>query len=996
MNKVNSDAFDGRTLTLKTDGDILTLAFIGDGLLHLRRDPAERNVDDEDAVVVLPPAVSSVLEREDGVLSLTCGLLCVKINLNNFSVDMFRDGHFVAGTAAGRSLDTWSDGVTFRLVYGEDERVYGLGQDPMAQLDQRDRERRMWNRTDSFRKSGNNGIPFYVSSSGYGLFLNSFRPARFAVGAAKVADTPRKRADCYGLDPNPDPWSFDAPNPEQNPKEIAVLLDHPVLDIVMMFGSLDEVQGLYTKLTGRAALLPRWAFGLIQCKNRYRSMEELIAVATGYRKRGIPLDCLVIDWLWFKEFGDLRWDTENFPDPRGGIERLKALGVHFMLAQHPFIDRESLEYEKLNALGYLTKVPPHCRPTYDFTNEAARIYWWDNEIRPLFEDGVRGYWTDMGEPENDHPDTLYSVGSRERAHNSYALNWSRALYEGQRCVSDERLFILGRALSAGIHKYGTAHWSNDIEATFEVLADQVVQGQTVALSGQLYWCTDIGGFITLNGFSPELYIRWLEWGVFCTLFRTHGTRPDNEPWSFGVESEAIIADTVRLRYRLLPYIYSSIKQASLDGRPVVRAMALDFPDDQTAVTETGQFMFGSALLVAPVVREGERIRTLWLPKGVWYDFFTGERFEGGRYIDVAVPLNKIPVFARAGSIIPVNESPVVNACETPKEITLLTFPGAEGCFSLYDDDGLTYGYETGAYAETHFTSDINGNVDIQTIYAAPGILPEGRTYEVRLPSDFVKNPTVTCDCVMKSDGTVKAYLISVNGGIKSGTLVGLHLPRGFEGYMPEPETRGDITVYNAKFRPVSDYLPVRHRAEFIVTDGGESKSFPFTFGSGFASRFQIIGDFVNTDGIDTKTPVEDFPVRESYEDLRWFRRYKQEFNCMGYVYCWRDKIEDGPRPVSYAACSVYSAGERTAYIECSGDNELKIWLNSKAIFASRKIVLRQVLETPVMLKDGENKVLVKVVQNHPKPFSGRELGFSFRFTDEQGNPLEDLIYAPVI
>lgn len=996
MNKINSAAFDGRILTMKTDKDKIMLSFAGDGVLRLRRIPSEKAVDDEDAIITLSDAADAAFEQSGDALKLTHGGLCVSVCASDFSLSVFKGGSFIVGTVPGRSMDTRRDGVTMRFSYSENERIYGLGQDPMARLDHRDQERRMWNWTDVFRKSGNNGIPFYASCRGYGLFLNSFRPARFAVGAAEVCESPRKRKGKDGLDQNPAPWPFDEPNPEREKDEIAVMLDHDVFDIFIMFGTIDELQSLFTGIVGRAALLPRWAFGLIQCKNRYRSMEELISIASGYRKRNIPLDCLVIDWLWFKEFGDLAWDKENFPDPRGGIEKLKSMGVHFMLAQHPFIDRESLKFEELKRLGYLTKVPEHCRPTYDFTNKEACKYWWEKEIRPLFDDGVRGYWTDMGEPENDHPDTLYSVGRRERAHNSYALNWSKTLYEGQRSVSDERVFILARALSAGIQKYGTAHWSNDIEATFEVLADQVVQGQTVALSGQLYWCTDIGGFITLNGFSPELYIRWLQWGVFCTLFRTHGTRADNEAWSFGTEAEKTIADTVRLRYRLLPYIYSCIRQSSLDGRPVVRAMALDFPDDETAMSETSQFMFGPALLIAPVVTEGERIRKLWLPKGIWYNFFTGEKFEGGRYISVCAPLNKIPVFTRAGSIIPTDDSPVINACATSEKITLMVFPGEAGSFTLYDDDGLTYGYENGTYAETLMITDKNGAVDINVKYAADGILPENRSFEVRLPDEYKKKKSIYCDCNMKSDGTVNAYLMSENGYIDGGASAGIKLSRGFEGYMREPEKCEGITVYRAKFRPVSDYLPVRHRAEFTITSKGKSFFFPFEYGSGFASRFQIIGDFINTDGVETKTPVESFPLRESYGELRWFRRYKQEFNSMGYVYCWREKQEDGPRPVAYAACSVYSESEKQAYIECSGDNELKIWINGEEIFSSRKIVLKQILDNPVHLKSGENKVLIEVAQNHPKPFSGRELGFSFRFTDNQGNPMEDLIYAPVI
>jgi len=988
MSHGSTHSFDGQTVTLHTDLGEIRLAFEDNGMLHLRRVPG-RPVHDEDPIVTRSDPQDAALSQTDGTFILSNGDYKAHISLDPFSLSLYRQGALLVQTVPGRSLAADADAIILRLDYDACERIYGLGQDPMACLDHRDQERRMWNKTDSFRKSGNNGIPFYASSRGYGLFLNSFRPARFAIGKAVVADPPRSHD-------NDDPWPWDKPNPEANPREIAVMLDHPVLDVYLIPGGLDEVQSHYTGLTGRARLLPRWAFGLIQCKNRYRSMDELLGIARTFRAKGIPLDCLVIDWLWFKEFGDLTWDRDNFPDPRGGIAKLRALGVRFMLAQHPFIDRSSREYARLSSLGYLTQVPDSCRPTYDFSSETARAYWWDHEIRPLFDDGVRGYWTDMGEPEVDHPETVTSVGSRERAHNSYALNWSKALYEGQRRDSNERLFILGRALSAGIQQYSTAHWSNDIEAAFEVLADQVVQGQTVALSGQLYWCTDIGGFITLNGFSPELYIRWLQWGVFCTLFRTHGTRPDNEPWSFGPEAEHIIKDTILLRYTLLPYLYSCIWQAVRFGRPVVRAMALDFADDPDAVAEITQYMFGPSLLVAPVVREGERIRRVYLPKGIWYDFYSGARIEGGQYIDTIAPLSRIPVFVRAGGIVPIHEKPVKNAGDIPQDITVCVYPGAEGRFVLYDDDGTSYDYETGAYCETRLRTDTDGQLTVEHLHGSDAFSLDLRTYTVRLPAGGPAETAFCCDCNWRSNGTVTAHLVTQSSALDPKAKIGITVPDGWTGYLLEPERRGRFVVHRAKLRPVSDYLPVRHQAAFTLRAGSSTRTFPFAFGSGFASRFQILGDFTYTDGIETETPVEPFPLRPFYGALRWFRRYHDEFNAMGYVYCWREKIEDGPRPVAYAACSVFADRDLEAYIECSGDNEIRIWLNEQVVFSSRAIVLRQVLDTPVHLRKGKNSLLIKVAQNHPKPFSGRELGFSFRFTDEHKNPVPDLIYAPVL
>ncbi len=425
-------------------------------------------------------------------LFLYSGEIVVTITVPILSISAHtKDGKKLFETAPERTYDIDKDRMIFRLKYESDERIYGLGQDPMANLDLRDTERRMWNRTDRRRRSGNNGLPFYSSSAGYGLFLNSYLPARFAIGRAYIPEEPEERVDTEGNDPNPDPWPYTRVNPENHPDEIAIIHEDAEMDLFFLcMGHLDDIQSKYCELTGKAVLLPRWAFGLIQSKNRYRSMEELLMITKGYRDRGIPLDCIVIDWLWFKEFGDLSWDDEHWIEPDRGIKELTKLGVKVMQAQHPYIDRESKNYNTMREKGYLTSVLSVSRPKYDFTNPEARNYWWENVIVPLYRTGIRAYWIDMSEPEDDHPQTVYFIGSREKAHNQYALQWSKTLYEGQRKDFTDRVFILSRGLSAGIQRYGVAHWSNDIEASWEVLRDQVVIGQSMALSGQLYWCTD--------------------------------------------------------------------------------------------------------------------------------------------------------------------------------------------------------------------------------------------------------------------------------------------------------------------------------------------------------------------------------------------------------------------------------------------------------------------------------------------------------------------------
>jgi alpha-glucosidase (family GH31 glycosyl hydrolase) len=301
--------------------------------------------------------------------------------------------------------------------------------------------------------------------------------------------------------------------------------------------------------------MPKWAYGFLQCKNRYMNRQDLIETGKTYRDKHIPCDGLIIDWLWFSDFGDLTWREDDWPDAEGMLQELNGLGFHVSSAQHPFISEHGKYYNEYRNCNYLNIVPETKRITYDHTNPEARRYWW-NRTKELYEQGLRGYWIDMGELEEHFEGTISFGGDRTRTHNAYSYLWSKALYEGQRDDYKTRPFILSRSGCIGIQKFGTAVWSGDIDASWKVLADQVVIGQGMAMSGVPHWTTDIGGFYSGKEFTPELYLRWAEWGAFCGVFRTHGTRPENEAWSFGIKEEELLKKIISLRYRLLPYIYS--------------------------------------------------------------------------------------------------------------------------------------------------------------------------------------------------------------------------------------------------------------------------------------------------------------------------------------------------------------------------------------------------------------------------------------------------------
>ncbi|HPT78117.1 MAG TPA: glycoside hydrolase family 31 protein [Candidatus Atribacteria bacterium] len=699
--KIESRESKKDVLALYSGGASIELSFAYEDILSIRvcRDPAACDAshpdsgDQEGESLVLagqPQRMGFRLEQKGGLLVMETDCLAVEVSLDPFELrgldkagrEVFRSARPFVTVGKGRT--------TARFSLKPDEKVYGLGQDPMGNLNQRGYERRMWHQWGGHRRSGNGGIPFYISSGGCGVLLNSSYPSRFAIGEAEVA-VPDRMGEIMA----PAPWGWDEHSGEGDPDTAAILLDHDCMELfIICRKDVDSIIRGYYELTGFPPLLPRWAYGFIQCKNRYRSQAELMKTARELRKRGIPCDALVIDWLWFKEFGDLEWDERSWPDPEGMLRELSGMGFRVLSAQHPFISERSKWYGEYRDSGFLNEVPEGKRITYDHSNPAARDHWW-SKVKRLYDQGLRGYWTDMGEIEEHFPGTRSHMGSRERVHNIYTLLWSKGLYEGQRRDAAERVFVLLRAPYAGVQRYGAVLWSGDIDATWQVLKEQVVIGQGVCLSGQAWWTTDIGGFLTGYDFTPELYVRWMEWGAFCPIFRTHGTRPDNEPWAYGPGVERLCREIIGLRYRLMPYIYSCAAMVTREGRPMMQAMCADFADDPKAAEQVYQYMFGPSILVAPVLDKGVRIREVYLPKGVWYDFYSGRKYKGPGFVSAAAPLGRIPLFIKGGSIIPMGDEYGYEGQRAENELKVHIYPGADAAFDLYDDDHLTYAYEKG-------------------------------------------------------------------------------------------------------------------------------------------------------------------------------------------------------------------------------------------------------------------------------------------------------------
>ncbi|RLF20738.1 MAG: alpha-xylosidase [Thermoprotei archaeon] len=480
------------------------------------------------------------------------------------------------------------------------------------------------------------------------------------------------------------------------------------IDYYFIYGpSLDRVIASYRWLTGNAVLLPKYAFGYWQSKERYASQEEIVSVAKMFRERNIPIDVIVQDWRYWGKHGwnAFRFDESVYPDPARMVKEIHDLGIKVIISIWPMFGEETKIYEEAKSLGHLI---PNTGLINVFKDESRKWFWKKIEDA-FFKLGIDGWWLDATEPEIK-PMLVYTTWQHDLVINNermfkylnvFPLLEARGIYEGQRGVSNRRVLILTRSGFAGIQRYGVINWSGDITGDWTTFRTQIWAGLNYCLSGLPYWTTDIGGFFSGNpkteGYK-ELFVRWFEWGTFCPIMRVHGTYYPKEPWRFGSDVEKILVKYIRLRYRLLPYIYSLAWKVYSEGYTIMRHLVMDFPDDEEALKVDDEYMFGPYILVAPITTPSTYSREVYLPKGIWYDFWSGRKYTGGRYINVSAPLDKIPLFVRAGAILPMAPPTLRNAMERINSIELRIYPGKDGRFDLYDDDGETYNYERGEYA----------------------------------------------------------------------------------------------------------------------------------------------------------------------------------------------------------------------------------------------------------------------------------------------------------
>ena len=684
---------DGVRLTLQSG--VMRLQVCSDSIIRVRYSPTPTVPTRPELVVIKDrwPATKWELQSSDDAIVLSTAQIKEIVSRKDSSVT-FRD-------ASGKTLFQQTEvnmtravvngeqtyhAELFSKLWGSYESFYGLGQHQAG----------VWNyrgeAVDISQDNTNISIPFVLSSNGYGIFWNNTSRSRF-----------------------------------NNRFLSALYLSSEVADEVdyyFLYGpEFDKIIGGYRELTGAPPLFGKWAYGFWQCKNKYNTQEELLGVAHKYRQLHIPADSIVQDWFWWYTMGEPVFDKARYPDPPGMVNDLHKNNFHLMISFWPYIRPGTKTYEDMDKRGLLidkTKVAafhPAGMALYDAFNPEARKYYWNLMDQALFKIGVDAWWLDTTEPETEDRETNLLVtnktylGNGARYANAFPLMTTGGVYQGQRRESDKkRVFILSRSAFAGSQRNAAAVWSGDVNSDWIFFKKQIPAGLNYSMSGLPYWTTDIGGFVSGNPDDPEyreLFIRWFEFGTFNPILRVHGTRStnQNELWSYGPEAQKILVNYDTLRYRLLPYIYSLAWMTTSQGYTPMRGLVMDFRTDTRTATIGDQFMFGPVFLVNPVTDPGVNSRRVYLPKAKWYDFWSGASVEGPRTIDASAPLERLPLFVRAGSIVPMGPEKEWSNEKPEDPIELRVYRGADGDFTLYEDENDGYNYEKGVCATIGFHWD---------------------------------------------------------------------------------------------------------------------------------------------------------------------------------------------------------------------------------------------------------------------------------------------------
>ena len=575
-----------------------------------------------------------------------------------------------------------------------------------------------------------------------------------------------------------------------------------MIDYYFIYGKdMDDIIAGYRTLTGKAPIMPNWAMGYWQSREKYNTRDEVLGTVSQFRKRDIPIDNVVIDWLHWKQdsWGSHEFDKKRFPDPKGMVDSIHDMNAHVMVSVWPKFYVTTDHYKEFDKNGWMYKGavrdsirdwvgPGYLGSFYDAYNPDARKLFWSQMNDHYMPLGIDAWWMDASEPNvRDCIDIEYRkdlmnptyAGPADKYFNAYALMNAEAIYDGQRGVDpDKRVFLLTRSGFSGQQRYSTATWSGDIGTRWEDMEAQIAAGLNFAMSGVPYWTMDIGGFCVEDRYVKgaakyleageenddlkewrELNTRWYQFGAFAPLFRAHGQWPFREVYNIAPEDHPAynsIVKYTKLRYNLMPYIYSLAGKTYFDDYTIMRPMVMDFTADLNTRNLKDQYMFGPAFLVAPVYKYGARDREVYFPAGeIWYDFYTGKAVKGGQTLKVDAPYETMPLFVRGGSIVPAGGDIQYAAQKSDEPVTIVVYGGRDGDFTIYEDEGTNYNYEKGAFSKIRL--EYNDKTNELTIADREGSFPG-------MQSDRKFN-IVKVDAAHPVAGAIKAKgkLVNYNG-----------------------------------------------------------------------------------------------------------------------------------------------------------------------------------------------------------------------------------------
>ncbi|MDD5185267.1 MAG: glycoside hydrolase family 31 protein [Paludibacter sp.] len=660
------------------------------------------------SVIKTPQKTDFTVNKQGDVVSMKSDKVEVDLNLTTGKVTysdlkgnvLFTEKDY--GTQFTPTLDVKKESFTVRQAFllDKDEAIYGLGQQQNGRLNQRGQK--LFLQNDNMKIC----IPYFLSIKGYGIFWDNYAPTTFIDNVQETSFESLGNCSDYYF---------------------------------MYGGNADGVVAQMRDLTGQSPMLPLWAYGYFQSKERYKNQEEIVSVVEKYRALKVPLDGIIQDWRYWgndSNWNAMSFDKTTYPDPQGMVDEIHNLKAHLMIVAWPGFGPQTKQYKELNdkkmMINFDTWPPKSGTKPYDPYNPVARDIYWNYLNNGVFSFNTDGWWLDSSEPDHinvkdaDFDQPTY-LGSYRSVINAYPLEHIRGVYEHQRTTtSGKRVCILTRSAFAGQQRFAANSWSGDIVSSWKTLQKQIPAGLNFTLTGIPYWNADIGGFFLWkqggeNALKEktyhELYIRWLQFGTFTPMMRSHGTDAPREIYQFGKRGDwsfDAIEKYINLRYQLLPYLYSTAWNVSNHSGSIMRALFMDFAADKKTQDINNEYLFGSSILVVPVTdamyvskKEGKtvedfstaKIQKVYLPKGSeWYDFWTGEKLQGGQEVEKAAPIDIIPLYVKAGSILPWGQKVQYAAEKNWDKLEIRIYPGANGEFTLYEDENDNYNYEKGLYS----------------------------------------------------------------------------------------------------------------------------------------------------------------------------------------------------------------------------------------------------------------------------------------------------------